>query len=34
MDNPFEQPAPTDVLEKVRAFARDLAYGAATGLWH
>ncbi len=34
MDNPFEQPAPTEVLEKVRAFARDLAYGAATGLWH
>jgi hypothetical protein len=34
MDNPFLQPAPTDVLSRTREFARDLAYGAATGLWH
>ena len=34
MENPFELPAPTDLLDRVRAFARDLAYGAATGLWH
>lgn len=34
MDNPFEQPAPTDVIERVHEFARDLAYGAAKGFWH
>ncbi len=34
MDNPFEQPAPTNMLERVQAFARDLAYGATLGLWH
>jgi hypothetical protein len=34
MENPFELPAPTDLLDRVRAFARDLAYGAAMGLWH
>ena len=34
MDNPFEQQVPNDMLERVRDFARDLAYGAATGLWH
>lgn len=34
MDNPFEQPAPSDVIQRVHEFARDLAYGAAKGLWH
>ena len=33
-DNPLEQPAPVDLLQRVHAFARDLAYGAAKGLWH
>lgn len=34
MENPFEQPAPTDTLARIQAFARDLAYGATLGLWH
>ena len=34
MENPFEQNAPTDILDRVREFARDLAYGATLGLWH
>ena len=34
MENPFSQTAPTDMLERVRAFARDLAYGSTLGLWH
>lgn len=33
-DNPFEQPVPEDMLARVHAFARDLAFGAATGLWN
>lgn len=32
--NPFENAAPTDVLARVREFARDLAHGATLGLWH
>jgi hypothetical protein len=34
MNNPFEQPPPTEILDRVREFARDLAYGATLGLWH
>jgi hypothetical protein len=34
MESPFEQNAPTDILDRVREFARDLAYGATLGLWH
>ena len=33
IDNPFEQPVPDDMLARVHAFARELAYGAAQGLW-
>ncbi|MCC6896036.1 MAG: toll/interleukin-1 receptor domain-containing protein [Anaerolineae bacterium] len=33
MDNPLQQTAPTDPLERVHTFARDLAYGAAQGKW-
>ncbi|MBZ0295442.1 MAG: toll/interleukin-1 receptor domain-containing protein [Anaerolineae bacterium] len=33
MENPFEQSAPDDYLERIHAFARDLAYGVAVGLW-
>ncbi len=33
MDNPLEQAAPTEPLERIHAFARDLAYGATKGLW-
>lgn len=33
MDNPLEQPAPNDFLERVHAFTRDLVYGAVRGLW-
>ncbi len=33
MDNPIEQPAPTDPLDRIHALARDLAYGAITGQW-
>ena len=33
MDNPLEQPAPEDPIERVHAFARDLAWGAANGKW-
>jgi hypothetical protein len=34
MDNPFEAPVPQNVIERVHAFARDLAYGVTLGLWH
>lgn len=34
MENPFEQGVPADVLQRVHAFARDLAYGVTLGLWH
>ncbi len=33
MDNPLEQPAPNDPVERVHTFARDLAYGATQGKW-
>lgn len=33
MDNPLEQDIPADPIERVHRFARDLAYGAAQGLW-
>ena len=33
MENPLEQKAPTDPIERVHTFARDLAYGATQGLW-
>jgi len=32
-DNPLGQPAPSDPVERVKVFARDLAYGAAHSLW-
>ena len=34
MENTFERQAPTDTLERVHEFARDLAYGVTIGLWH
>ena len=33
MDNPLEQPAPDDPIERVHAFARDLAWGAVNEKW-
>ena len=33
MDNPLEQPAPEDPIDRVHAFARDLAWGAVNGKW-
>jgi len=33
MDSPLVQEAPADMLNRVHEFARDLAYGAAQGLW-
>lgn len=33
MDNPLEQPAPEDPIARVHAFARDLAWGVAHGMW-
>ena len=33
MDNPLEQPAPDDPIERVHTIARDLAYGVTMGLW-
>lgn len=33
MDNPLEQSAPADTIDRVREFARDLAYGVARGYW-
>ncbi|MCY3860334.1 MAG: toll/interleukin-1 receptor domain-containing protein [Gammaproteobacteria bacterium] len=33
MDNPLEQAAPEEPIARVHAFARDLAWGAAQGLW-
>ncbi len=33
MDNPLEQPAPDDPIARVHAFAYDLAWGVAHGLW-
>ena len=34
MENPFEQAAPTNILDRVHDFARDLAFGVTQGLWH
>ncbi len=33
MDNPLEQPAPEDPMERVHTFARDLTWGAMNGKW-
>jgi len=33
IDNPLELPAPEDPIERIHAFARDLAYGVSVGLW-
>ncbi|NDJ51516.1 MAG: toll/interleukin-1 receptor domain-containing protein [Chloroflexi bacterium] len=33
IENPHKRPAPNDALDRVHEFARDLAYGAAQGLW-
>ena len=33
MDNPLEQPAPEDPIDRVHAFAYDLAWGAMNGMW-
>ena len=33
MENPFEQPAPADPIQRIHDFARDLAYGAVIGEW-
>ncbi len=33
MDNPLEQKAPDDPIDRAHTFARDLAYGATQGLW-
>lgn len=33
MENPLEQPTPDDVIDRVVVFARDFAYGVASGLW-
>lgn len=33
MHNPLEDPVPDGVIPRVHAFAKDLAYGAAEGLW-
>jgi hypothetical protein len=33
MEDPLKLPPPTDPIERVRAFARDLAYGAVSGMW-
>ncbi|MCE2488939.1 MAG: toll/interleukin-1 receptor domain-containing protein, partial [Anaerolineae bacterium] len=33
MDNPLEQSAPKDPLDRVHAFAYDLAWGVAHGMW-
>jgi hypothetical protein len=33
MENPLEQPAPTDPLERVQTFARDLAWGVLHAEW-
>jgi hypothetical protein len=33
MHNPLEDPVPDDPIQRVHAFARDLAYGAITDLW-
>jgi TIR domain-containing protein len=33
MDNPLEQPAPADPLERIHTLARDLAYGALNRRW-
>ncbi len=32
-ENPLQQPVPDDPVERVKVFARDLAYGATRGLW-
>ena len=32
-ENPLEQPAPENDMERVHTFARDFAYGLANGLW-
>ena len=33
MENPLEQPAPDNPIDRVHAFALDLAWGATHGLW-
>jgi hypothetical protein len=33
MENPLEQPAPDDPVERIHTMARDLAYGAVHDLW-
>jgi hypothetical protein len=33
MANPLEQPRPDDLVDQIRAFARDLAYGVTIGAW-
>ncbi len=33
MENPLEQPAPQDPLQRVHAFARDFAYGVSQDMW-
>jgi hypothetical protein len=33
MENPLEQPAPEDPIERIHTLARDLAYGITNGLW-
>ena len=34
MENPLEQPAPEDPIQRVKTLARDLAYGAVNGMWN
>jgi hypothetical protein len=34
MENPIELSVPENIIQRVHAFARDLAYGAAQGWWH
>lgn len=32
-ENPLEQPAPEDVIDRIRVFARDIAYGIVNKIW-
>jgi hypothetical protein len=34
IDNPLTLPAPTNFVDRVHAFARDLVYGVVNGLWN
>jgi hypothetical protein len=34
MENPLQQPPSNDPIQRVHEFARDLAYGVASGLWN